>query len=133
MRVTVEHAAGDRFAVRVRGHELVTDQPEPDGDDLGATPVELFVAGLTSCVAVLAGRYLARHGIDRSGLTVTADYDLGEHPVRVAAVRLELHVPVPLPPARRRGLVAVASHCTVHNSLRVPPEVTVALAGDAPA
>ena len=60
-RVTATHLDGDRFEVAVRGHRLVVDQPTPDGDDAGPTPVELFVAGLTACVAALAGRYLARH------------------------------------------------------------------------
>ncbi len=39
--------------------------------------------------------------------------------------------PPGLSAARRRGLVADASHCTVHNSLTVPPEIEVTVAEDA--
>jgi uncharacterized OsmC-like protein len=45
----------------------------------------------------------------------------------VAAVRLAIRLPAGVPEARRRALLAVASHCTVHNSLRTPPEVTITL------
>jgi len=129
--VTATHLAGDRFEVAVRGHRLVVDQPAPGGDDAGPTPVELFVAGLTACVAALAGRYLARHALASEGLQVVAEYVATERPSRVAQVRLVVTAPPGLSAARRRGLVAIASHCTVHNSLTVPPEIEVTLAGDA--
>jgi hypothetical protein len=38
-------------------------------------------------------------------------------------------VPNGVPADRRDALLAVASHCTVHNSLTTPPYVTMALAG----
>jgi putative redox protein len=126
-RLTARHVQGDRFEVAVRGHRLVVDQPAPDGDDEGPTPVELFTASLAACVAVLARRYLARHGLPVDGLAVVAEHDLSRSPARVGAVRLVLEVPADLPPHRRRGLVAVASHCTVHATLRTPPDVTITL------
>ena len=130
-RITARHLDGDRFEVAVRGHRLVVDQPTPGGDDAGPTPVELFVAGLTACVAALAGRYLARHALTTDGLQVVAEYATTGHPSRVAQVRLVVTVPPGLSVARRRGLVAVSSHCTVHNSLTTPPEIEVTLAEDA--
>ena len=43
----IEHEGGDRYRVRIRGHELVVDQPTEDGgEDAGPTPTELFVAGV---------------------------------------------------------------------------------------
>jgi putative redox protein len=119
---------GDRFEVTVRGHALTTDQPVPAGDDEGPTPVELFVASLAACVAVLARRYLARHGLPTSALTVTAEHEVTDRPSRVAAVRLAIHLPAGVPESRGRSLLTVASHCTVHNTLRTPPEVTITLA-----
>jgi len=46
-------------------------------------------------------------------------------PARVAAIRITVRVPDGFPAERRPALAAVASHCTVHNSLTVQPEVTV--------
>ena len=128
--ISVWHIDGDRFAVSARDHLLTVDQPVADGgDDTAPTPTELFVASLVSCVAFYARRYLARHGLLTDGLRVTGDYDMAPRPVRVARVRIDITLPEGMPDGRREALLAVASHCTVHNSLTAPPEVSVALAG----
>ncbi|MFI6402290.1 hypothetical protein [Streptomyces sp. NPDC050548] len=44
---------------------------------------------------------------------------------RSASVRVRILLPAPLDPVLRQSLCAVAGRCTVHNMLRVPPEVTV--------
>ena len=108
---------------------MLVDQPEADGgQDAAATPTELLVASLASCVAFYAGRYLLRHGLDRSGLAVTAEFTRASgRPARVGDVRLRISVPVGLPPQRRDALLAVASHCTVHNTLRQQPGISIEL------
>lgn len=127
--LNVAHLDGDRFEMRVRRHRLVVDQPVADGgSDLGPTPTELFVAGLAACVAFYAGRFLARHGLGPEGLRVEAGFTMSaDRPARVDAVTLRLVTPRPLPEQRRRALLAVVDRCTVHNSLRVAPDVRVAL------
>jgi putative redox protein len=92
------------------------------------TPTELLVASLSSCVAFYAGRYLARHGLNRDGLHVTATFTTAtDRPARVAGVRLAIRVPSGVPPTRQAALLAVASHCTVHNTLRQPPDIAIEL------
>ena len=128
-RLTVAYRGGDRFRIRVRGHDIDVDQPVGDGgEDTAPTPTELFVAGLASCVAFYAGRYLARHGLPADGLEVIAGYETGSRPARVVAVRIEVTPPAGLPPQRRDALLAVASHCTVHNTLTTPPAIDIRLA-----
>jgi uncharacterized OsmC-like protein len=128
-RVTVSHVRRDAYAITVRGHSVLVDQPEADGGrDAAATPTELLVASLASCVAFYAGRYLTRHELDRDGLAVTAEFTMAaDRPARVASVRLHISAPG-LPELRRDALLAVASHCTVHNTLRQKPSVSIALA-----
>ena len=127
-RIEVGFLAGEAYEVRVRGHHMLTDQPLKDGGrDVAATPTELLVTSLASCVAYYAGRYLTRHGISRDGLHVSAEFDLAAHPARVGAVRLRIGVPSGFPAARASGLLAVASHCTVHNTLEHPPAVDIEL------
>jgi len=128
-RVTVRHAGGDAYAITVRGHAVLVDQPEADGgQDAAASPTELLVASLASCVAFYAGRYLLRHGLDRSGLAVTAEFTMASgRPTRVGDVRLRISVPGGIPPQRRDALLAVASHCTVHNTLRQQPGISIEL------
>jgi putative redox protein len=126
--VRVRWQADDLFSIQMRDHTIVVDQPvEVGGSDVGPTPTELFVASLASCVAFYARRYLRRHHIDPAGLEVATTYRMGSKPARVAAVDLEIQLPVELPPARRAGLLAQAGHCTVHNSITHTPDVAITL------
>lgn len=125
----VRFVSGEAYEVAVREHRMTVDQP-PDagGADAAPTPTELFVASLATCVAFYAGRYLTRHGFSRDGLGVSARFAMaGDRPARVATVRLTVRVPADLPAERRSALAAVVSHCTVHNSLTTPPDVTIDL------
>ena len=51
-----------------------------------------------------------------------------DRPARVAGVRVAVRVPEDFPAERRGALAAVASHCTVHNTLTTTPDVTVTVA-----
>jgi len=127
-KLTVRHLEGDRFAIDVRGHTLMVDQPvEAGGTDSAPTPTELFVAGLASCVAFYARRYLARHQFSPAGLAVAVSYDIGGRPTRVTRISVVVTPPTALPPERRNAFLAVASHCTVHNTLTEPANIEIAL------
>jgi putative redox protein len=128
-RIDVRHVDGDAYAISARGHPILVDQPVADGgQDMGQTPTELLVAALASCVAFYVGRYLIRHGLDRSGLAVTGEFSMAVgRPARVGMIRLRITVPGGVPPLRRDALLAVASHCTVHNTLRQQPDVSIEL------
>jgi uncharacterized OsmC-like protein len=127
MRVRPDPAGGpQRYLIGVRDHEIAVDQPAPLGEDTAVTPTELWVAGLASCVAFYAGRYCQRHGVDPTGLVVDTDWAMAEdRPARVARIDVRIIPPPALPAERVPALLAVASHCTVHNSLEQTPAVTV--------
>ena len=128
-RVAVRHIDGDVYAISARGHEVLVDQPVAEGGrDTAVTPTELLVASLASCVAFYAGRYLVRHHLDRTGLAVTAEFAMADdRPAQVGAIRLRITVPAGVPAQRTGALLAVASHCTVHNTLRQHPDVSIEL------
>jgi putative redox protein len=128
-QVEVSYLGGEAYAVATRGHSLLTDQPAAAGGaDIAMTPTELLVASLSSCVAFYTGRYLARHKLNRDGLHVTATFTTAtDRPARVGEVRLTIQVPGGIPPGREAALLAVASHCTVHNTLRQPPDIAIEL------
>jgi len=128
----VEHRGGDKFDINVRGHVVRVDQPVKDrGEDTAPTPTELFIASLASCVAFYARRYLARHDLPTDGLAVEATFAMGSKPARVAGIDLRLIVPEGVPADRLDAMLAVATHCTVHNTLASEPDVSITLA-DAP-
>jgi putative redox protein len=122
----VQHLGADRFEVKIRQHTLYVDQPVgAGGSDSAPTPTETFVASLASCVAFYVRRFLTRHGLPTEGLEVEARFTMSSKPARVGEILVLVHAEVP--DDQRAALLAVASHCTVHNSLVRPPEVQVAL------
>jgi uncharacterized OsmC-like protein len=127
--IHVRHEQGDRYRIAIRGHELWVDQPVGDGgDDSAPTPTELFVAGLAGCVAFYGGRYLARHDLPTEGFAVDCAFDMSrDRPARVRAIRVDVRLPEGFPDERRDAFLAVVSHCTVHNSLTLKPDVAIAL------
>jgi putative redox protein len=129
-RVDVSYLGGESYAVATRGHAILTDQPQAaGGDDAAMTPTELLVASLTACVAFYTGRYLARHGLNRHRLQVTAEFAMAtDRPARVGRVSLTIRIPGGVPAGRTAALLAVASHCTVHNTLRQVPDIAIELA-----
>jgi uncharacterized OsmC-like protein len=128
-RIDVELERQDRYRIGVRGHEVWVDQPVEDGGaDSAPTPTELFVAGLASCVAFYAGRFLRRHGLPDDGLCVEADFAFAtDRPARVASIGLRVQLPEGVPDERRASLLAVIEHCTVHTSIVRPPEISFEL------
>ncbi len=127
--IRVSHQGGDRFEIGIRDHVLHVDQPtEAGGSDTAPTPTELMVASLASCVAFYVRRFLARHCLPTDGLAVEARFSMAERPARVGRVDLAIDLPDGVPDERRAALLAVASHCTVHNTLDDPPTVRILVA-----
>jgi putative redox protein len=59
-------------------------------------------------------------------LAVTASFEMAaDRPARVAAIRITVRPPESLPREKWPALRAVASHCTVHNSVLIAPEIEV--------
>jgi hypothetical protein len=65
------------------------------------------------------------------GVSVSATFAMSTRPARVGDVTLHLTVPDGLPPERLAALHAVASACTIHNSLLTRPAVSIELASSA--
>lgn len=131
--VTVVQVRGHGFRVETRGHAVLVDQPSGDGVELGPTPVELLVMSLASCAAHYAAGYLRRQGLPYEGLRVDAQWGMRTDPPRVNRVELIITPPVRLDAGHYAGMVAAVDECTVHNTLRQPPAVSVREpAGSAP-
>ncbi|USX54529.1 OsmC family protein [Lentzea sp. HUAS12] len=129
-RLVVRHVRDDEFVIRLRDHELHTDQPD---SDRALSPVELFVASLATCVAHYTGTFLRRHGLSREGHVVKAEYAMAiDRPARVARIHLTVHVDTSLTAPQQAALQAVANHCTVHNTLRHPPEIQIRVEEELP-
>jgi putative redox protein len=125
-RFAVTQVGVDRFQIDVRGHQLLVDQPRRDGEEAGPSPTELFVASLAACTGHYAAGYLRRHQLPSDGLRVDCEWTMlaADH-ARVG--RVVLRVTAPVPGELQTGFREAVEHCTVHNSLRRPPQVTIIL------
>ena len=124
--LTVTPEPGRRFAIAIRDHVVHVDQPVEDGGaDSAPTPLELLLASLASCVAHYARNYLVRHEISGEGLKVQARGELVKGPAHLDNIVVSVTFPMGLPEDKRAALLAVASHCTVHNTLAVGPNIKV--------
>ena len=126
--IRVDHKEGDLFEIRVRDHLLHVDQPtEAGGSDAAPNPTELFVVSLAACVAFYVRRFLTRHNLPTEGLSVVATYAMADRPARVSEINVSIDVPKEVPDGQRSRLLAVASHCTIHNTLEASPRVSIEL------
>jgi uncharacterized OsmC-like protein len=126
LSITVRYQEGTRFEVQGRTHRIVVDQPESEeGTDQGMTPVEIFVASLASCVAYYASTFLRRHIPDLAGLEVQSTWHYSEKPHRIGAMHFIIHVPHVLTEAQNRGLLRTVEHCTVENTIKHDPTISI--------
>lgn len=128
MKVTTTFHSGTRYDVTNGKHHIITDQPaEEGGQDAGMSPVELFIGSLAGCVGYFVGRFCERHGIQREGLSVEAEWSMAEGPHRVGRIDIGIHLPQRITAELRERLLRVAHACTVHQSLTVAPTVGITL------
>lgn len=128
MKITTTFHSGTRYDVTNGTHRVITDQPMEDGGrDAGMSPVELFVGSLACCIGYFVGRFCERHGIHLDGLSVDAEWTMAEGPHRVGRIDIEIHLPQRITSEQQELLLKVAHGCTVHQSLMVAPNVTIAL------
>ena len=70
--ITVKHKGDIKFETQIGSHKLTIDIPsENSGKDRGPTPSQLFIAFLSSCIAVFVASYCNNVGISTEGLSVT--------------------------------------------------------------
>ncbi|MDC8450147.1 MAG: OsmC family protein [Nitrospira sp.] len=128
MTLTATFRSGARYDILNGQRRVVTDQPVEDGgQDACMGLVELFVGSVASCVAYFVGQFCGRHGIPREGVTVDAEWTMAEGPHRVGGIAIAIHLSYRVPTELKERLLKVAHACTVHQSLAVAPNVTIAL------
>ena len=103
--------------VKVRGHNVVVDEPaDAGGADEGPSPQELLAASLASCTAITMEMYAERKGWDVSGLTVDCEYTPAD---RGCPTKFELvfKMPAHLDEQQIERLKVIAAKCPVHRTL----------------
>ena len=123
----VTHEDGVRFAVQLREHRLVVDQPlgAGAGQNAGPMPLELLGAGLGTCVALYVQQFLHTRGLPYAGMRVEVEAVSVRNPSRVGTYDVRVMLPQALPPEYAELLERVARSCPAHNTLVAGAEVAV--------
>lgn len=128
METIVSYRGGVQFEVDARGHKVICDQPlDNGGENAGMAPPEFLLASLGTCAAFYAAQYLRTRQLPADGLEVrvTATKELG--PARLAAFRIEIHVPGLDDEKHQAGVMRAAKSCLIHNTLLHPPQIEMTL------
>ena len=84
------HARAD---IRVGDHEIITDEPEArGGTNLGAAPVQTFMASLIGCTNVITNKCARELGVEINSMQIEMEVELDRR-----GMMLTEAVPVPFP------------------------------------
>ncbi len=105
---------------------LTADEPlDLGGDDAGATPVELVLAGLGSCKAITLKMYAERKGWE----LVSVDVDVSHQKINQQyQISVRLHLTGNLTDDQRQRLLKIADQCPVHKLLQSETQIETILA-----
>ncbi len=125
--MVVTHDGGNQFAIQIRGHRLVVDQPAGIGADAGPMPIELLGAALGSCVALYVQQFCEARDLSTEGLEVSVQQQGAKSPARVASFEVSVKLAAEMPPHYVELLERVARSCPAHHTLAHGAEVSVSV------
>jgi putative redox protein len=117
MKATATRTGTLRQAIRIRDHQLLSDEPtDKGGEDTGPSPQELLAASLASCTAITMEMYARRKGWDVGDVEVACDYAPAERgcPTRF---NLVMRFPETMSDEQVERLRVIAAKCPVHRTL----------------
>lgn len=124
--IVVKHDGGMRFTANVRGHQIVTDQPErAGGTDSGPMPLELLGASLGTCIALYVQQFCEVRDLPFAGMRVEVFQQTDRNPSRVAQFSVRVIMPEELPEQYVAMLDKVVQSCPAHYTLAHETEITV--------
>ncbi len=128
MEMFLAHKGKKKFVVAARGHQIIVDQPlEQEGNDEGMTPPEIFIASLATCMGVYILNYCKNSGINPNDMTLNIKWEKASNPARIGNVKVDIKLPRYKNMEREQAIIKVAEHCLVHNTINMPPEISINL------
>lgn len=80
------------------------------------SPFHLLAAGLATCTHAVLHGWAEHAKLPLEGLEIVVDWRVGDHPLRVTGMDMEIVWPG-LPPQRHAAAARAAAQCTIHNTL----------------
>jgi uncharacterized OsmC-like protein len=126
--ITVNHKGEMEFETQIGNHTLTIDiPPENNGKDRGPTPPQLFIASLSSCIAVFVASYCNNVGINTEGLSVSLSYDKLTNPSCLGNLKAVIKIPNGDVGKKEKGVIRAAELCLIKETMRLSPEVELTL------
>ncbi len=127
-------SVGGRYTTQITTshHQVIADEPAPEGDDLGPTPYELLLSALGACTSMTLLMYARRKGwpLEEVQVELTHDRvhardcdDCEEGDVKLELIRRHIRLLGPLSSEQRDRLTEIARRCPVHRTLSAPPRI----------
>ncbi|MEM9509324.1 MAG: OsmC family protein [Cyanobacteria bacterium P01_E01_bin.35] len=105
---------------------LTADEPKDlGGNDVGATPMELVLAGLGSCKAITLKMYAERKGWELTKVGVDVDHQKIDRQYQIS---VRLHLAGNLTDEQKQRLLKIADKCPVHKLLQSEAQIETILA-----
>ncbi len=122
----VTHIDGEKFAIRIRSHEIFVDQTlKGGGEDTAPTPIELLGAALGSCIAYYVRQFLRTRDLSTEGLRVAVVQNKATNPTRVDEFLVNVLLPAEIPAGYLPMIERVIHACPAHNTLSMGARLSV--------
>lgn len=121
--VTIENWGDASYHATSRGYGFVLG---PQG--AGANPGDALLAALCGCIGHCVREFLRERGIASEGFAMGAEADSTPDESRLARIEVWIDLGcTSLDEAGRKGLMAAARRCKIHNTLEAACPVTISL------
>jgi ribosomal protein S12 methylthiotransferase accessory factor len=125
VNIAVSFPGGVAVEADVKGHTVRTDQPAPLGGDSAASPFDLFLASIATCMGFYALRFCQERGIATDGLGLSLETLRDETGKRIATLRATLTLPPGFPEKYDAAIRRAVDQCAVKRQMDEPPAFTL--------
>ncbi len=126
MEVIVDYAGAMSFKAQCGKHQVLIDLSNADGgEDKAATPLQLFLSSLASCIGVYVASYCNNVAIDTKGMQIKISAEKVQDPNRLDNIKIDVLMPNAEIGKRANAVLAVAKKCLIHNTIAHNPSVDI--------
>lgn len=130
MQVVVDYTGGMSFKAQCGAHQVLIDLPQTSGgQDQAATPPQLFLTSLASCVGVYVVSYCNNVGIDAKDMQMKISAEKAQDPSRLDNIKIDVIMPNAELGKRANAVLAVAKKCLIHNTIGHNTAIDIELIG----
>lgn len=125
MNVAVSFPGGAAVEANVKGHRVRTDQAPPLGGGTAATPFDLFIASIATCMGFYALHFCREREIETEGLGLSVETVRDEAKKRLSTIRVALTLPPGFPEKYKGAIGRAVDQCAVKKHMLEPPTFTL--------